>query len=97
VCVCVSVCVDRDEIRQRQEIGRDRADSSSAGDRREGKAHCSEHEKRGEKRGRLRLDSIDALLKEQEGYLIYMCAALSATSSSMLYSNGDLGGAGDGD
>jgi hypothetical protein len=48
-----------------------------------------------EKRGKLRLDSIDALLEEQEGYLIYMCAALSA--SSMLYSNGGFGGASDGD
>ena len=37
----------------------------------------------------------DALLDEQEGRLIYMQAAVLASSS--LYSNGDLGGASDGE
>ena len=37
----------------------------------------------------------DALLDEQEGRLIYMQAAVSASSN--LYSKGDLGGAGDGE
>ena len=37
----------------------------------------------------------DALFDEQEGRLIYMQAAVSASSN--LYSNGDLGGAGDGE
>ena len=55
----------------------------------------SETKERGKRK---RLDSRtmlnDALLDEQEGRLIYMQAAMSASSS--LYSNGDLGGAGDG-
>ena len=56
----------------------------------------SETKERGERK---RLDSRTilngALLDEQEGRVIYMQAAVSASSS--LYSNGDLGGAGDGE
>ena len=62
-----------------REIGRDRADSYSVAERR-GK-HTGEQSRERKEGKTTRLDiRLDALLDEQEDYLIYMCAALSASS-----------------
>jgi len=62
----------------KREIGQDRTDSSSADSCREGK-HAGEQT--GErKEGKKSSIGLDALLDEQEGYSIYMCACLLAVS-----------------
>ena len=62
-----------------REIGQDRTDSSSTGSCQEEGKHAGEQT--GEiKEGKNMSIGLDALLDEQEGYLIYMCACLSAVS-----------------